>query len=321
MSKNIVQNNAISMASKILIGPSSFAEADKTPLDRLIAAGYEVIDNPYKRKLTKKELLNLFEDDVVGLIAGLETLDREVLERSRIQVISRVGAGLSNVDLEAARDLGIQVFNTPDAPTDAVAELTIGTMLSLLRMITQMDQALHNGQWQKKIGVQLQDKTVAIIGFGRIGRRVAELLSPFGVKILVVDPYADESACAGYWKVTLQAALPEADIVTIHSSGQDCIIGEREFTLMKKGVYLLNVARGGVISELSLIKAIENGTVAGAWLDTFEEEPYKGPLCGYRNVILTPHVGSYTAECRLQMENEAVDNLLDYLKRTRDKKS
>lgn len=309
------------MPSKILLGPSSFAERDKTPLKRLLAAGYEVIDNPYKRKLTKRELLDLFDNDVVGLIAGLETLDREILEKSRIQVISRVGVGLSNVDLETARDLGIRVFNTPDAPTNAVAELTVGGMLCLLRMIPQMDQSLHDGLWQKKIGLQLQGKTVAIVGFGRIGRRVAELLSSFGVKILVVDPCLDESTCAGYQKLTLQAALAEADVVTIHSSGQDCIIGEKEFTLMKMGTYLLNVARGGVISEKALIKAIENGTVAGAWLDTFEEEPYKGPLCGYRNVILTPHVGSYTAECRLQMENEAVDNLLNYLKRTKDERS
>lgn len=307
------------MVAKILIGPSSFAATDKTPMNRLMAAGYEVVDNPYKRKLTKEELLNLLKDDVVGLIAGLETIDREVLEKSHIQVVSRVGAGISNVDIEAARDLGIRVFNTPDAPTNAVAELTIGALLSLLRMIPRMDQALHEGQWQKRIGLQLQGKTVVIIGFGRIGYRVAELLFPFGVQILVVDPYVDESACAGYRKVTLQTALPEADIVTIHSSGHDCIISEKEFALMKKGAYLLNVARGGVIFELSLIKAIENGTVAGAWLDTFEEEPYKGPLCGYQNVVLTPHVGSYTAECRLQMENEAVDNLLNYLKRIETK--
>jgi len=301
------------METKILIGPSSFAENDKTPLTRLIAAGYEVVDNPYKRKLTKGELLDLLTEDVVGLIAGLETLDRDVMAKSRIKMISRVGAGLSNVDLEAARDLGIEVFSTPDAPTNAVAELTIGAMISLLRMIPQMDRALHDGQWQKRIGVQLQGKTVAIIGFGRIGRRVAELLSPFCVNILVVDPYADESACSGYRKMTLQAALPIADIITIHSSGQDCIIGDKECPRMKKGVYLLNVARGGIVSENALVKTIEDGTLAGVWLDTFDEEPYKGPLCGYQNVILTPHVGSYTAECRSRMEGEAVENLLKAL--------
>lgn len=301
------------MVSKILIGPSSFAEIDRTPLNRLKSANYEVIENPYKRKLTKMELFDLLDGNVVGLIAGLETLDREVLDRSQVQVISRVGTGLSNVDLDATRDLGIQVFNTPDAPTNSVAELTIGSMLSLLRMISPMDQSLHSGQWQKKIGFQLLGKTVAIVGFGRIGRRVAKLLSPFGVKILVVDPYLDEGSCAGYQKVSLDVALPEADIITIHSSGQDCIVGEKEISYMKGGAYLLNVARGGVISEIALQKAIESGQVAGAWLDTFAEEPYNGPLCGYRNIILTPHVGSYTAECRSMMEGEAVENLLNAL--------
>lgn len=302
------------IAPKILIGPSSFAEVDYTPMERLKASGYAVVDNPFHRKLTKEELLDLLEDDVAGIIAGLETLDREVLEQSRIRVISRVGAGLSNVDLQAARDLGIQVFNTPDAPTHAVAELTIGAMLSLLRMIPRMDRVLHERQWQKIIGSQLQGKTVVIIGFGRIGRRVATLLSPFDVKILVVDPFVDETACGGFRQAALQDALSEADIITIHSSGQDCIIGENEFSSMKKGAYLLNVARGGVVSEQSLIKAIEDKTLAGAWLDTFEEEPYKGALWAYPNVILTPHVGSYTAECRLRMESEAVENLLKALK-------
>jgi D-3-phosphoglycerate dehydrogenase / 2-oxoglutarate reductase len=300
-------------ASKILIGPSSFAEADQSPVERLKAAGYIVIENPYKRKLTKWELLALLGDNVVGLIAGLETLDREVLRKSRLRVISRVGAGLSNVDLEAARDLDIRVFNTPSAPTNAVAELTIGAMLSLLRMIPQMDQALHDGRWQKKIGLQLQGKTVAIVGFGRIGRRVAELLSPFGVKILVVDPYVNESTCGEFVILPLNDALSEADVVTLHCSGHECVIGGKELLLMKNGIYILNVARGGVVSESALAKAVEDGKVAGAWIDTFEEEPYTGPLCGYRNVILTPHVGSYTAECRRQMENEAVDNLLNHL--------
>ncbi|OPY89038.1 MAG: Phenyllactate dehydrogenase [Smithella sp. PtaU1.Bin162] len=308
------------MISKILIGPSSFADSDKTPRDKLVEAGYEVIDNPYRRKLTRKELLDLLDNKVVGLIAGLETIDREVLEKSKLQVVSRVGAGISNVDLAAACAMGVKVFNTPDAPTSAVAELTIGALLSLLRMIPQMDQALHDGKWQKKIGLQLQGKTVAIIGFGRIGRKVAALLFPFGVKILVVDPYINESDCVGCRKVTLEAALLEADVVTIHSSGHDRLIGDEEFTHMKKGVYLLNVARGGVVSEKALIEALENKTVAGAWLDTFEEEPYNGILCHYPNVILTPHVGSYTAECRLQMETEAVDSLLNYLKTRGDKK-
>ena len=301
------------MALKIVIGPSSFAETDKTPLNRLIAAGYRVIDNPYKRKLTKNELFELLEPDVIGIVAGLEPLDREVLQRSQLRVVSRVGSGISNVDLVAARHLCIEVCSTPNGPTHAVAELTLGALLGLLRLIPMMNQALHSGAWAKKIGVQLEGKTVALIGFGRIGRRVAELLVPFRVNLIIVDPFLADGAAGNYVKLSLTEALPQADIVTIHSSGEECLLDEREFAIMKPGVYLLNVARGGLIAEKALIKALESGLVAGAWLDTFAEEPYKGPLCGYPNVLLTPHVGSYTAECRRRMEMEAVENLLKAL--------
>lgn len=303
------------MASKILIGPSSFAETDKTPLNRLIAAGYEVIDNPFKRKLTKNELFDLLTNEVIGVLAGLEPLDREVLHRSKLRVVSRVGSGMSNVDINAAKELGIAVCSTPNGPTVAVAELTLGALLSLLRMIPLMDQALHGGKWSKKIGSQLEGKTVAIVGFGRIGRRVAELLTPFKVKLLVVDPYLAADAVGDFVRLPLAEALPQADIVTLHSSGEECLIGEREIALMKTGAFLLNVARGVLISEVALVKALDEGKVAGAWLDTFSEEPYSGALCKFHNVVLTPHVGSYTLECRKQMETEAVDNLINVLQK------
>lgn len=303
------------MKEKILIGPSSFAETDKAPLERLLSTGYEVIDNPYKRKLSKNELLTLLTSDVTGIIAGLEPLDNDVLRHSSLKVVSRVGSGLSNVDLSAANELNIKVCSTPNGPTAAVAELTIGALLGLLRMIPVMDQDLHNGKWSKKIGVQLEGKNVAIIGFGRIGRRVYELLKPFKVNILVVDPSLTAAPVTGISDVSLKEALTKADIVTLHSSGEDCIIGEDEISLMKPGVFILNVARGGLISEDALVKALENGKVAGAWLDTFKDEPYSGLLCRFPNVVLTPHVGSYTLECRKQMEMDAVDNLLNYLLR------
>lgn len=298
---------------RILLGPSSFAESDRSPLNTLRSAGYEVVDNPFKRKLTKKELLELLTPDVIGTIAGLEPLDREVMQKSNLKVISRVGSGLSNVDLPAAKELGIEVCSTPNGPTSAVAELTLGAMLSALRMIPKMDNDLHNGNWSKRIGFQLEGKTVAIIGYGRIGRRVADLLSPFDVKIVVVDPLLSEESTIEHVKLPLEEALPLADIITIHSSGEECIISDKEFKLMKKGVFLLNVARGGLLSEEALLHAVEDKIVAGAWLDTFKEEPYGGPLCKYENVVLTPHVGSYTFECRKQMETEAVENLIESL--------
>ena len=299
---------------RVLIGVSSFAVADKSPLERLLSNGIEVTENPFKRKLTKEELINLLTNDTLGLIAGLEPLDREVLENSNLSVISRVGVGLSNIDLKAAEELGIKVCFTPSGPTTAVAELTVGTMLSLVRMVPQMDRDLHRNKWNKRIGFQLEGKTVAIIGYGRIGKKVADLLQSFSVNIIVVDPYIEEDS-VDYPILPLIEALPRADIITIHTSGEKCILGKSEFPILKMGVYLLNAARGGLVSESLLIEALNDGRVASAWLDTFESEPYSGSLTDCENVILTPHVGSYTVECRAQMEGEAVDNLINVLGR------
>ena len=302
---------------KVLIGPSTFAQVDDTPLTRLSDAGYEIIENPYKRRLTKPELLELLGRAVTGLIAGLEPLDREVLEKSKLKVISRCGSGLSSVDLKAATELGIKVYSTPDAPREAVAELTLGAMLGLLRMIPEMDRNMHRGKWSKKIGTQIAGKTVAIIGFGRIGRRVASLLLPFNVKIIVVDPHVRKNT-EGVEIAPLDKALKVADIITVHSAGEEEIIGKDEFKLIKQGVFLLNAARGRSVDEKSLIQALEEGKIRGAWLDTFESEPYSGPLTKYPQVILTPHAGSYTLECRRSMEMEAVNNLISGFKKIND---
>ncbi len=300
------------METKILIGPSSFAATDKTPMNRLIAAGYRIIDNPYKRKLTKHELFELLTPNVIGIVAGLEPLDRDVLQRSQLRVISRVGSGISNVDLTAARDLGIEVYSTPFGPTNAVAELTIACLLSVLREIPQIDNSMHARRWDKRIGFELRGKRVAVIGYGRIGKRVAKLLSAFEAEAIAVDPEYD-GGCGQIKKMELDKALNEADIITLHSSGTELLLGKKEFKLMKQGVFILNAARGELIDESALIDAINTGKVAGAWIDTYSEEPYSGLLCDYSQVILTPHISSYTVECRTAMEMEAVGNLLKAL--------
>jgi D-3-phosphoglycerate dehydrogenase len=296
------------MSEKILIGPSSFAEMDKTPLERLRTSGFQVINNPFGRKLKKEELIGLLAG-VTGLIAGLEPLSRDVLEQSQLKVISRCGVGLSNVDLEAADELGIKVLWTPDAPTNSVAELTVGMLISLMRLVPEMDSALHHHIWNKKIGFELRNKTVLIIGFGRIGRRIFQLLKPFEVNIIASDPYLT-GEIDDVTIFPLDQALPLADIISLHASGEREILGEREFALMKKGVFLLNGARGGLINEEILVKNLKIGRVVGAWVDSFDEEPYTGPLTQFPQVVLTPHIGSYTEECRRQMEMEAVENLL-----------
>lgn len=299
------------MKHKTLIGPSSFAALNPAPMDMLIKAGFEVVNNPFGRKLTKQELIELLPG-VTGLIAGLEPLDREVMSKSKLKVISRCGSGLSNIDLEAAEELGIKVCSTPHGPTSAVAELTLGALLSLLRMIPLMDRDIHEGRWNKKIGTQLEGKTIVIIGFGRIGRRLAELLAPFKTRILVVDPFLQDFK-EDLPVLTLEEALPQADIVTLHLSGETRIIAEKEFNLIKRGAFLLNAARGDLIDEDALIRSLQEGKIQGAWIDTFNQEPYSGPLTKFEQVILTPHIGSYTIECRRSMETEAVENLLSAL--------
>lgn len=294
---------------KILLGPSSFGAVSSEPLDLLVSTGAEIVDNPYKRKLSKEELIELLGQGITGIIAGLETLDKEVMSGSVLKVISRCGSGMSNVDVTVAKDQGIAVYWTPDAPVSSVAELCLGAMLSLLRMVPMMDNDLHNGKWTKKIGGLLEGKTVAIIGFGRIGRHLYNLMEPFKVRVLAVDPCIKEKF-EDVRVVSLEDALQEADIVSVHASGEARILGENEFRIIKKGVFILNAARGSLIDEKALICALDDGRVSGAWLDVFEKEPYSGGLIKYPQVILTPHVGSYTRECRVRMETEAVENLI-----------
>lgn len=306
---------------KVTITATSFGKCDKEPLNLLEKSGLKVVLNPYGRTLKGNEIIELCEG-ATGIIAGTEILDVDTLEcltktysqssvlsPQSLKVISRCGAGLDNVDVNMANRLGIKVFNTPDAPTLAVAELTIGLMLNLLRKISQMDNELRRGQWDKKMGNILSGKRVGIKGFGRIGKKVAELLKPFDCEIAYADPFV-EDGLLGLRRLSLGDLLKWADIVTIHIGVRERLIGEKELQLMKKGAWLVNTSRGGVVDEDALCEALENRHLAGAALDVFEQEPYAGPLRELDNVILTPHIGSYAKEARIKMEIQAVGNLL-----------
>ena len=291
----------------VLITTSSFS---KDAIQVLEQSGFEVINNPYKRKITQIELASLLEG-VCGVIAGLEQYDYDILSKSELKVISRCGAGISNIDLNGAKDLNITVYNTPEGPTQSVAELTIGCLLTLIRDVPNVNNLMHKGKWEKVTGHLLKDMNVLLIGYGRIGRSVAKILDAIGAKILVFDPFVSSEDIPGnFTKVDLDAGIKIADVITLHSSGEDLILGEKEFGLMKEGVYLLNGARGGLIDEDALENSLISGQIVGAWLDTFQEEPYHGKLSNYDQVILTPHIGSYTYEGRRKMEIDAVNNLI-----------
>ncbi len=295
--------------NKIAITTTTFGEYDKGPLNLLSKNGFQVKLNSFRRKLKKGEVIELCKD-VIGIIAGTETLDSDTIRTlSNLKVISRCGAGIDNVALVDADRIGIKVYNTPDAPTSAVAELTVGLILNLLRKICWMDRELSSGKWHKKMGNLIHGKKVGIKGFGRVGRKVAELLKPFGCEIAYADPFV-EDGLLGLNRLSLEDLLGWADIITIHVSVSEKLIGEREFQLMKKGTYIVNTSRGGVIDELVLYKYLTNGYLSGAALDVFKDEPYTGPLKELDNVIITPHIGSYAKEARIEMERQAVENLL-----------
>ncbi len=300
------------MKKQILISTSSFAKFDQAPLDRLKSEEVDVTLNPFGRKVTEEEFLPLAKE-IHGLIAGTETLSAEVLKQlPSLKVISRCGVGMDNVDLESAKNLGIKVFNTPTGPTQAVGELTIGLMLDLLREVSLSDSEVKSGIWKKRMGSLLADKTVGIIGFGQIGQYVAKLASAFGAKVVYYDPFLS-SKHDDYRSLSLEDLLSSSDLVTLHvsySKDTHHLINEKQLSLMKSNAYLINCSRGGVVNEEALVDCLNNNSIAGAAVDVFENEPYNGPLTQFKNVILTPHIGSYAKEARIKMEIESVENLL-----------
>lgn len=305
------------MSQTILISTSSFGKMDRRPLDLLEQAGYTCRLNPYGRKLTEEEAIGLLQE-VDGLIAGTEPLTARVLaEAPRLKVISRCGVGMDSVDVATAQARGIHVCNTPSAHVEAVAELTLGGLLALARSIPAGDARVRGGTWKKPMGWLLRGKTVGVVGLGQVGKVLVRLLQPFGVTVLATDPYPDVDFADAYdvRYVDLDVLLAEADVVTLHvpfSEANRYLLGRDELGRMKPGAVLVNTARGGLVDEEALYEALADGRLAGAYLDTFEKEPYGGALAELPNVVLTPHIGSYAAECRVRMETEAVENLLRY---------
>jgi D-3-phosphoglycerate dehydrogenase len=296
---------------KIIIGASSFAAEDKTPLKLLEKAGVEVLSNPVKRRWNEEETIQ-FLKGADGLLAGLEPLNRKVLETTRpnLKAIARIGIGITNVDVPACREFGIKFSFTPDAPTEAVAEMTLAALLCLAREIEPMNRAMHAAQWPKTISRSLKELTVLIVGYGRIGRAVAAQLAALGCSILVSDPFLAADAVCLFPKVSLVEGLSKADVVSLHAGGKQPLLGEAEFATSRSGLIVLNSARGELVDETALIRALESGKVGKAWFDAFWQEPYTGPLLKFEQVLLTPHACTYTRRCRLTMETEAVKNLL-----------
>lgn len=306
---------------KVFISTSSFGRVSKAPLEALERAGCSYETNPHGRQLDSTEIRR-FLSGAEGLVAGTEPLDRETLAGARdLRVISRVGTGLENIDLAAAHELDIRVANTPDPPAQAVAELVLGGILALRRDLCRADSELRRGSWQKPMGRLLSGSTVGVIGTGRAGKALVGLLAPFQCRILAFDLHPEPSWARdeGVEYTPIDALLAESDVVSLHvplTEDTRGMIDGRRLASMKPGALLINCARGGLVDEASLAENLKNGRLGGAFLDVFETEPYQGDLIALPNTLLSPHIGSYAAECRLQMELEAVANLVAALGQT-----
>lgn len=259
------------------------------------------------------------------LCSNLLPIDAAMLDAAgSLRAICNVGVGYDNVDLEDLARRAIVVTNTPDVLTDAVAEYTIGLIIALARRITEAAQCTRSGGWTPEarfpmpMGAELGGKTLSIIGLGRIGTAVARRADVFGLRLLYNDIRPIDGASVGAEEVSLEEALRRGDFVSLHVNlweGSRGLIGERELALMKPSAYLLNTARGPVVREADLYRALCEGTIAGAALDVLDPEPPLpgNPLLTLPNVIVTPHYASGALETRLKMATLAVENLLAVL--------
>ena len=303
----------------VLITTVPFGNQNRLPFDLLESAGVEYLVNPLNRKLTEDELAEMVKDfDVI--IAGTELITKKVMGiASNLKMISRVGIGLDSVDLLEAKKRGIIVSYTPDAPAPAVAELTIGLMLTLLRSVQLSNMEMHNGKWHRFFGRRLSEVTIGIIGVGRIGGGILKHLQGFGSpKILINDTIKnyDLNQTSNVRWVDKDTIYQQADIVTIHTpltvQTKD-MIKKEQLLSMKKDAIIINTARGGIINEQDLYDVMKTGHLSGAAIDVFDVEPYNGKLREIQRCILTAHMGSMSIDCRTRMEIEATEEAVRFL--------
>jgi D-3-phosphoglycerate dehydrogenase / 2-oxoglutarate reductase len=304
---------------KALITTVPFADRNRLPLELLESAGIEYLINPLGRKLKEPELAEMAAD-VDVLIAGTEPITERVMAQARqLKLISRVGIGLDSVDLLAAEKRGIQVSYTPDAPAPAVAELTVGLMLSLLRFIHVSNLQMHAGHWHRHFGRRIAEVTLGIIGTGRIGARVLRRISSFGTPRVLVNDLSPDPKLVPELKlewVSKEDIYKHADLISLHvplTAHTKNMIRREHLLQMKPDALVINTSRGGVINERDLAEVLQSGHLGGAAIDVFEREPYEGDLARVERCILTSHMGSMSVDCRTRMEIEATEEAVRFL--------
>lgn len=278
----------------------------------------KVVTNHYDRD----ELLKVIKDYDVLIVRSATKVNKEVIDAAmgtKLKLVIRAGVGLDNIDLKYANEKGIEVRNTPNASSNSVAELVLGHMFALSRFITASKVSMGEGIWNKKAytGVDIYGKTLGVIGFGRIGKSLAQKATALGMKVIFYDKYVKEDK--NYQYHTMEELLDKADYISLHAPATEKpLIGEKEISLMKDGVFIINAARGGIIDEEALLDALNTDKVAGAGLDVYIDEPNPNPeICNHAKVSCTPHIGAATEEAQERIGEEIIEIVDEFCKQVK----
>lgn len=310
------------MSDRILVTPRSLT--DQRPeafalLAPLREHGYNVVFGPSGRLPEESELCELV-DGCVGYLAGIESISAAVLERAgALRVIARNGTGVDNVDLVAAAQRGIAIERAPGANAQGVAELALALMFSGLRHLTASHEALREGRWVRFLGREAAGRTLGLVGFGEVGRRLARIASGIGMRVLYNDltPVADGSGQVSAIFVPLVYLLGESDVVSLHLPalpGGRVLLGSGELELLRPGAVVVNTSRASLVDEAAMVGSLEDGTVSAYCTDVFSEEPPRaGPLRDHPRSVLSAHLGGFTQESVARASQLAVEGLLRVL--------
>ena len=297
---------------KILISNIGFGESSQKSLLSLSASS-DLVSNIDKVRFNEEKFLENI-NSTEAIIAGTEKITRKVIESANnLKLIARVGVGVDNIDLEAAKERKISICYTPNAPSVSVPEFTLALLLNLLKGITVSDKRMHQGTWFRPMGKTLYSTKIGIIGTGKIGSKVIKLIKSIepNCEIFYFDLLEDLDI-EGVHKKDIEFIFANADIISIHvplNKDTYNLVDKKLLTTMKKNSFLINTSRGCIVNENDLFDILSKNQIAGAALDVFEKEPYKGSLCGLENCILTSHIGSMTREVRALMEEQITEDV------------
>lgn len=288
---------------KVLVTATNYSKYCQAGKKILENAGCKIIENPHGRPYTFDELKEIVED-IDGVVVGVDDWNEDVFKLApKLKGMARFGVGVDNIDLNAAKEHGIIVCNSPGINSSAVAEQAVALLLSLIRNIPEMNRAVRKGEWPRPMFHELKSRTIGFLGFGAIARNVAQRLAGFGPEMIAYDKYPNQEAAdkLGVRLVSQEEVLKESDIISIHLPATDetkHLINKETIQQMKDGVYIVNTARGSIVNEADMAEALESGKAAGFGTDVFEHEPIdlSGPLFKYDNYIATPHVSAETFE-------------------------